>query len=160
MIRYGGHLSPLTGGFNAVNATPNSSLMQTVDAYMDSRVSTGAVVPHLLCGQFVWPHDWDSIGIESPFMLLESPFVLLPVFDCLAYPKLGEAKRQVVAIEAAPLEVQQAVECMGADVASTWRRRLLELKREHRQRPMFPLFTHETMFALCDQVMHGLGVPT
>eukprot|EP01033_Poteriospumella_lacustris_P008982 gene8982-6451_t len=92
--------------------------------------------------------------------LLTSPFVLLPVFDCLAYPKLGEAKRQVVAIEAAPLEVQQAVECMGADVASTWRRRILELKREHRQRPMFPLFTHETMFALCDQVMHGLGVPT
>eukprot|EP01033_Poteriospumella_lacustris_P013250 gene13250-9491_t len=160
MIRYGGHLSPLTAGFNAVNATPNTSLMQTVDAYMDSLVSTGAVVPHLLCGQFVWPHDWDTIGIESPFMLLESPFVLLPVFDCLAYPKLGEAKRQVVAIEAAPLEVQQAVECMGADVASTWRRRILELKREHRQRPMFPLFTHETMFALCDQVMHGLGVPT
>eukprot|EP01042_Synura_sphagnicola_P005526 gene5526-7053_t len=124
--------------------------MQTVDAYLASLVSTGAVVPHLLCGRFVGPNDSDVPGTESPFMLL-------PVFDCLAYPKLGEAKRQVMAIEAAPLEVQQAVECMGADVTSTWRRRILELKR---QRPMFPLFAHETMFALCDQVMHGLGVPT
>eukprot|EP01033_Poteriospumella_lacustris_P016766 gene16766-11996_t len=153
MIRYGCHLSSPTVGFNAVNATSNTSLMQTVDAYLASLVSTGAVVPHLLCGRFVGPNDSDVPGTESPFMLL-------PVFDCLAYPKLGEAKRQVMAIEAAPLEVQQAVERIGADVASTWRRRLLELKREQRHRPMLPLFTHETMFALSDQVMHGLGVPT
>jgi hypothetical protein len=86
--------------------------------------------------------------------------MLLPVLDCLAYPKLGEAKRQLMAIEAAPVDVQEAVASTGADPAATWSRRVFELRREQVQSPMFPLFTHETMFALSSHVMQGLGGPT
>lgn len=170
-IRYGyggccGHVPPANTlhAFTLVTADPNTTWIRTVDAYLASTVvATGAAVPHVLCGGYIGPPNerGGDGGDDVPDVTVtEPPYMWMPVLDGLAYPKLGEAKRQLMAIEAAPAEVQQAVKHLGADPASTWQRRLFELQREERQRSMFPLFTYETMFALSSQVMQDIGPPT
>eukprot|EP01033_Poteriospumella_lacustris_P008986 gene8986-6454_t len=153
MIRCGCHLSLSLQACNAVHCEPDFAWLQTVDEHLNMVVSNETVSPHLLYGRYVGPNpSVDPTGATQ--------YMLLPVLDCLAYPKLGEAKRQLMAIEAAPVDVQEAVASTGADPAATWSRRVFELRREQVQSPMFPLFTHETMFALSSHVMQGLGGPT